>query len=283
MADEQPARSESHKWDYVGRELFSIGQACAACGLSRSMLIKLENAGFLRPCKIDSHTGYRYYDMFDISRLQQYQTLRLLGLSTSEVMDYYGNDERHKQTILANMRERLQTLERSVEELSVRLERREELTFSLLDLPDLTCYCQTVTCTQPLDAERHAFEAHTETVRRGWRMLPGESIFTIRTGADPLVTPYEVKICIPLDPQSLGRGPRGDVELIPGGRALSVLYYGSYEQSRSLIDVIAQLMAEVERRGLTPAGAVRSVGVVAPYVGREFAEKDSVFRFAVPV
>ena len=36
-------------------------------------------------------------------------------------------------------------------------------------------------------------------------------------------------------------------------------------------------------RGHVPAGQLRGVGIVAPYVGMQINPRDYVFRFAIPV
>ena len=71
------------------RKLFTIKEMCHACGVSRSTLIRLEEDGFLTPYRIDSHTGYRYYDLQNVTAVGQYQRLQESGLSRKEIADLY--------------------------------------------------------------------------------------------------------------------------------------------------------------------------------------------------
>ena len=71
------------------RHYFTINEFAKACGLSRASLIRLEKSGFIKPCRIDSVTGYRYYDAVNATEVAQYKFLQTLDLSRSELTEYY--------------------------------------------------------------------------------------------------------------------------------------------------------------------------------------------------
>ena len=58
------------------RHYFTIKEFAKACGLSRTTLIRMEESGFIKPCKVDPVTGYRYYDAVNVTELVQYKFLQ---------------------------------------------------------------------------------------------------------------------------------------------------------------------------------------------------------------
>ena len=57
------------------RALFSIKEMCEICGISRASLLRLEEDGFLLPYRVNPDTGYRYYDMQNVTAVGQYQRM----------------------------------------------------------------------------------------------------------------------------------------------------------------------------------------------------------------
>jgi DNA-binding transcriptional MerR regulator len=56
-------------------QLFSIHEFSRACGVSRASLLRMEECGFLTSCRIDSETGYRYYDAHNAAGAGQFKLL----------------------------------------------------------------------------------------------------------------------------------------------------------------------------------------------------------------
>ena len=69
--------------------LFTINEIAQACGISRSTLLRMEKDGFLMPRRVDPITGYRYYDLQNVTAVGQYQRLQEAGLSRKEISDLY--------------------------------------------------------------------------------------------------------------------------------------------------------------------------------------------------
>ena len=64
------------------------------------------------------------------------------------------------------------------------------------------------------------------------------------------------------------------------GRMLSVLHYGDYGNFNEAYDFLSK---KVREEGLKPAGYPRTLGLVAPYTGREIKPGKYVTRLALPV
>ena len=51
----------------INRALFSIKEMSNICGISRTSLLRLEEDGFLTPYHVNHETGYRYYDLLNVT------------------------------------------------------------------------------------------------------------------------------------------------------------------------------------------------------------------------
>ena len=68
------------------KNLFRIGQAANACGVSRSTLLRLEEKGLLTPIYIEEDSGRRYYDNHNVARILQIEKLKLSRISAMAAM-----------------------------------------------------------------------------------------------------------------------------------------------------------------------------------------------------
>ncbi len=73
------------------RQLFTSAEVCHTCGISKTSLFRLEECGFLKPYYVNPDTGYRYYDLQNITTVGQFQRMQEFGLSKKEITDVYYN------------------------------------------------------------------------------------------------------------------------------------------------------------------------------------------------
>ncbi len=77
-------------------------------GLSISALRHYDEAGVLKPARIDPRTGYRYYRPDQIREARAVRALRTLDLPLEEISDVLKRgDDDHVRTVLLNHRDRL--------------------------------------------------------------------------------------------------------------------------------------------------------------------------------
>ena len=88
--------------------------------------------------------------------------------------------------------------------------------------------------------------------------------------------PHDFYICIPVSPE---HAPDNAV-VIPACTALSLLFYGSYS---NLNKAYLYLGEQVRKRGLTPAGYIRTISLVGPYVGKEINPDRYCSQLLLPV
>ena len=259
--------------------LFPITQAAAACGLSRSTLMRMEEKGLLAPAYISESNGWRYYDNHNISRILQIQQFQSMGFNAKETSAYFtqGGDAAE---LLATLEDKLNLLQRNVEELRIRAMTDSDMSVQMMTLPETVCCtrrCTLLTVQEKYDAMYNFFH---ECVEKGY-VLAQEPLFIVNERTDYLegriaADPYPLHICVPVQPES---APENAVRF-PSCKALSVLFYGDYNR---LDEAWLRLGREAKERGLVPAGLPRGIAIVAPYTGREIDPGKYCSRIVMPV
>lgn len=264
------------------RKLFTVKDVCRACGISRTTLLRMEESGFLTPYRVDPDSGYRYYDTGNIAAIGQYQWLQSAGLSRAQIADlYHGRIE--SEEFLQEQRRRLEAMRRFVNEFELRHDRSKDHTFSLLSLPETTCYCTDIGSASSLEESGTlAYLAHERCIAQGYRLLGSEPMSALRedwsTWAGPS-SDCSFTICIPVVP---GPNAESDPNLrrFPATDALSIIGFGHYSVIPELWHL---LLEEADARGLEPCGPQRIIGLVAPYVGDHIRPDEYCHECVIPV
>lgn len=104
-------------------DLFSIGEVAKFFGVSVGTLRHYERAGLLKPERIDSKTGYRYYSVRQFEPLNLIRYLRALDMPLDEIRDFLQNRDidvieeklqRQKEAVIQKQRE-LNLIERKID------------------------------------------------------------------------------------------------------------------------------------------------------------------------
>lgn len=263
------------------RQLFTVKKFAHACGISRATLIRMEKCGFLTPFRIDPDSGYRYYDAHNAAEVGQFQLLQSLGLTREEITDFYFQRMDNRE-FLAEQRIRLSQTQRMLEELELRLDPSRQFSFSFIDLPEIVCYCQTKEITSMEESETFFYTTLMQSIQEGYRIMGTAPLFGLsetdfRISQDVPMLPSESTACIPVIPED-----RNDPHLVtfPACQAFSGLAHGDY---RVIGELCLRFWQEVEKRGLTPVGRARFIGLVAPYTGKHISQDQFCYRLVVPI
>ena len=73
------------------RDLFSVGELTRALRITRRTLLYYEEFGLIRPDVRDGATGNRYYTIDTLVKLRTIRVLQNLGLSLSEIREYFDS------------------------------------------------------------------------------------------------------------------------------------------------------------------------------------------------
>jgi len=263
------------------RILFTVKDISHACGVSRTTLIRMEECGFLTPYRIDSKTGYRYYDANNIAQIGQYQLLQTFGLSRKEITDFYFQ-RIDTEDFLKVQRQKINRLQRLLSKLEIRYHRSNNPPLSFAELPEVTCYCKATQDISPEDFETFTYNTYQKMIKEGFQVDGSEPIFVIlpdnlHTTSIKNEGQSGVTICIPVIPPSV---PSPNLKTFPACYAFTLIGYGDYSIIPSLFE---QLWNEVSARNLKPIGPERLLALVAPYVGEHISPEHFCFECVVPV
>ena len=120
------------------KEFFQITEAARACGLSRSTLLRMEEKGLLTPAYIAPDSGRRYYDNHNVARIMQIEKFKSMGISNEQIINYFVRGG-EAADMLAALEDRLHELQRSVEELRLRVREKAGMSVQVMTLPAVTC------------------------------------------------------------------------------------------------------------------------------------------------
>ncbi len=259
--------------------LFSITQAAAACGLSRSTLMRMEEKGLLTPVYIAPKSGRRYYDNNNINRILHVQQFQSMGFSTEETASYFtkGGDATE---LLSILEDKLSLLQRNVEELRIRAASSTDMFVQIMTLPETVCCMRRCIGLTPQEKYDAMYDFFHECVENGY-LLAREPLFVVHDRTDYLegqitTEPYPFQVCVPVRPDS---APENAVRF-PSCKALSVLFYGDYIR---MDEAWFRLGREAKEHGLVPAALPRTIGIVAPYTGQEIDPGKYCSRLVMPV
>lgn len=260
--------------------LFTIRQVCQSCGLSRSTILRMEERGLLQPAFVDPETGYRYYDNNNVTLIIQVKHFLEIGISYDDSLLYFRSRGSSPE-LLQRLEEKYLFFKRSYEEMKVRLERREHLSFEFLEVPEYTCYVKASRGTTVDDRYQTLYNAYHEAIEKGCRLLCGAPLFIVNKRTDFMegkfdTEPVDFICCIPLEPNEAPK----DAVVFPACRAFSCLYYGDYSR---LTEILGQFGEKIRELGLKPIDHMRTLCLVAPYTSLEFPKENYVSRYVLPI
>lgn len=262
------------------RKLFTITEVARACGVSRSTLLRMEESGFLKPFRVDPDTGYRYYDLSAVSAVGQYQMLQSIGLTRKEIGDVYY-ERIDSSDFLEMLRERQSALEQFIKEFELRHDHSKNFSVSYVTLPAETCYCARIRGTDLEEISMRAYLIHESCVAAGYRLLGSRPMSAEYDDPSDLVNPSVPEFrCTVLIPVLSDDRNDPNLRFLPQTEAISIVGFGDYGVMYALW---RRLFAEIETRGLEPAGPPRLIALIAPYTGTHYKREDYCYECVVPI
>ncbi len=260
-------------------QLFTMGQAVKAVGLSRSTVMRMEKRGLLEPARVSPSSGNRYYDLYNIMRIMMVERMQEMGFSYEETLQYFsaGADAGE---LFALVEKRLHLLQRTYEEMTLRAKTQNHMSVRLLRMAGGWYYTEHSRGFSPQDKYNAAYDAYHRCVEKGYRLSTGP-LMTVNYRTDYLEgridpTPHEFDAYIPIQP---GQNAPETVS-VPDYPALTLFYCGDFSE---LDEAYLRLGREARRRGLEPGGYVRMDTVVGPPLGREVGLDKYRCRLILPV
>ena len=263
------------------KDYFTVSQLCRSCGVSRATVLRLESRGLLTPAYVDAASGYRYYNNYNVAWVMQIQLFLSMGMSYDDILLYQRTNGTSSQ-LLSRIEERLRALQRTYDELKLRIMGDEALRFDFMELPGYVCLTEKSQCATTEESYWLMYKLYRQAVERGCRLLYSEPLFVISERDDFIRDSFiddasvNTTCCVPLD---TAHAPEDAVESAPC-RVFTCLYHGSYSRRAELFNAFGKKIREL---GLKPTGPVRILGLVAPYTSSNISPDNYVTRLAVPV
>ena len=258
------------------KKFFTIGQVCKCCGVSRSTILRMESRGLLSPARVDENTGYRYYDIYNVTKVLHIQMFLNMGLTYDDAYSYYSSNGKSPE-LLAALKNRIALLTRAYEEMKLRMNDKQHLQLDIITLPEYVCYQKEFKGASWSDKYRDMYNLFGEVVEKGYRPLISERLFVINNNDGREKEGENTYICcVPLEPSCADE----NTVFYPSCTAISMLCYGN-EQATS--KAYAEFDEKIRALGLKPTGCKRGIGIVSGYTGKEFSRENYVSRLIVPI
>jgi len=270
-----------------------IGTFSHLTRLSKKALHCYDQKGLLVPAAKDLCSGYRYYAIAQIDRAVRIRTLAGLGFSLDEVAAVLDAMDRGETEVIAGLMERRR---RAVREEIGRLRRVERVLSSADPLKEafkMSLTEWTIKEVAPLRVistrEKGAYGEVTgqmiETLCRevaspenaNTRVKVSGTVISICYAGDGEGNDCDVEVALPVTGAVTVRDPAVGVRVLPGCRALSVLYRGPYE---NLPLAHRQVREYLDAHGLRQTGPEREVYLNDP---AEIEAEDLMTEIQYPV
>ncbi len=98
------------------QEFFSISEAAKIVGMTAETLRHYDRINLVKPCKVDKWTGYRYYSLQEIVRLNTIRTLRCMDLTLDEIKCILSYDDFNK--IISALKRAEESADKKIAELN---------------------------------------------------------------------------------------------------------------------------------------------------------------------
>jgi len=270
-----------------------IGTFSHLTRLSKKALHCYDQKGLLVPATKDLCSGYRYYAIAQIDRAVRIRALSGLGFSLDEVASILDAAERGETCVLAGL---MEGRRRAVQEEIGRLRRVERVLSSADPLKEMFRMSLTEWTIKEI-APLRVISARTKGTyaevtgsrievlcreiaspeNRSAGVKVSGTVISICYAGDEDGSDCDVEVALPVTGAVTVRDPAVGVRVLPGCRALSVLYRGPYE---NLPLAHRQVREYLDAHGLSQTGPEREVYLNDP---AQVAAEDLMTEIQYPV
>lgn len=261
------------------KNYFKIGELSKLYGISVDSLRYYEKIGLLRPERGES--GYRYYSIRDIWKLNSIRDLRDLGFSMEQIRQYLDHHstgstlallEQEQQTIDERIRE-LQNLRQNVSRRMEAIRSAQSLeTDRIMEVSYPRRQCYTI-------PEGYTDEREMDVLMRRLQNMDREHLYLI--GSHQLGTAISLSEARATG-DILYRGvfviDQGGKDVLPEGNYLTVTYRGDYEKSRLWA---GRLLQYADRRGIRLEGDLLEILLVDIHTSQNVQEQITQLQVRV--
>ena len=251
--------------------LFKIGEIAKILGITRKTILVYEEMDLLTPAVKDENSGYRYYTADNMTQIRSIRSLQTLGLSLSEIREYYY-DSKNLDHHLARLMDLRAALDRNIQLLQVRTAKSGDLSIHRICLPKQVCFCRRYPYKNTANASDKLRDTYIAVARTG-KMSITARMFTMRMGES--IEKLDLMCCIPVHDDFAGE-ERVEFADTP---ALCVYHRGPYEE---LGTAILSLYEHVQKNNIPTTGPFRCIYLEGP-PNRGDQSSGYITQIAVPI
>lgn len=270
-------------------ELLSISELARLRKMTTETLRHYDRIGLIKPDYIEPHSGYRYYSVRQYEKLGTVKELRSLGMSLSEIQDYFDNRNlQQSKEILSDYQQKLEVDLKKKIALYQTIKRKLKFLDNLNDLPPVNTVFEQehderyiITFGEPAEGQKEY--AYSFMQLEGYLNETAPILASDRIGVygdKSLLEKHEN--VVPAIPMVFVDNDNFDskfLKIIPAGKYLC-LYYpeGRLEQYHPSFELMKDYMKE---RNLTVCGKILQVYKVDVTITSDRSE--TIMEIQVPV
>lgn len=233
------------------KNLFSIGEAAKAAGITRKTILNYETKGLITPDKKDGVTGNRYYTIDTFTQIRTIRTFQDLGLSLDEIREYF-NDSSDLEPMINRLEKMRDELTLTIEKLKERTNQHDEAIKEITTEPQ-TIYRRTYTTASIADKTSLLRDTALEAMRKHGTDTTRRMYFTEYS----INALEDVSYCVAVPQES-----KGDfIENIPTLKAISFFHHGAYE---GIVESRKRLISYAEENNIALSGTFRNLYLEGP-------------------
>lgn len=215
--------------------VFTIGEFSKITGLTVKTLRFYHEEGLLEPTCVDDQSGYRYYDSSKVEAARVIAFLRSLEFSVAEIRDLLrsGDErdllaavERQRQVIDEKIR-RLRHVAQSLDQfLAAQKESHMLATATAFQCEEKTLDPMLIAAVRMHAPYKDCGQGFSKIGKLFWNQICGPALLLVYDHEYQEIADYEAAM-----PIKKGKSAAGiDVRELPGGRCVSLLHQGPYDQ-----------------------------------------------------
>lgn len=233
------------------KNLFKMGEITKALGLTRRMLINYEELGLVTPAFKNENQGFRYYSADNMVHIRLIRTLQKLGLSLSEIREYF-NDTTHLEDQIDRLVLLRNQLDQCIAQLHLRQFEESSQEIYQVTLPEFNAFCRDFKTADLAEKTAQLRQTYIDALKHFPADNENRMCIQIPAGSDS-----EGTYIIPV----LADAGLKDIRHFPQAAAICIYYRGPYE---NFPKVHERLMQYALDNNMTPHGYFRNIYMEGP-------------------
>lgn len=233
------------------KNLFKMGEVTKALGLTRRMLINYEELGLVTPAFKNGNQGFRYYSADNMVHIRLIRTLQKLGLSLSEIREYF-NDTTHLEDQIDRLVLLRNQLDQCIAQLHLRQFEESSQEIYQVTLPEFNAFCRDFKTADLAEKTAQLRQTYIDALKHFPADNENRMCIQIPAGSDS-----EGTYIIPV----LADASLKDIRHFPQAAAICIYYRGPYE---NFPKVHERLMQYALDNNMTPHGYFRNIYMEGP-------------------